>query len=329
MSHDQQGHAHNTAAPFRIDTHHHILPPRYLEKERDRIVGVAPHFAKQMTEWTPQVSLDAMDAAGVQTAVTSISAPGIWFGDAAASRALARDCNDYAARLAQDHKGRFGVFAALPLPDVDGSLREIEYAYSSLKVDGIGLLTSYGDKWPGDPAFMPVFHELNRRRAVVYFHPTVADCCTNLMPDVPPAALEFVFDTTRAIISLLYNGVFSRYPNIRFIFSHAGGTLPMVAPRIVGQTRKREDLQPKMPNGVMHELKRHYYDVVSATHPLQFNAIRDICGIEHLLYGSDYPFWRPQVTTDGLAALNLDPVDLRAIERDNALTLLPRLAVPV
>jgi 6-methylsalicylate decarboxylase len=220
------------------------------------------------------------------------------------------------------------VFAALPLPDVDGSLGEIEYAFSVLKVDGIGLLTSYGDKWPGDPAFAPVFHELNRRRAVVYFHPTVADCCTNLMPGVPPAALEFVFDTTRAIISLLYNGVFSRFPDIRFIFSHAGGTLPMVAPRIVGQTRNRPDLQPKMPNGVMHELKRLYYDVVSATHPLQFNAIRDICGIQHLLYGSDYPFWHPQVTVDGLAALNLAATDRRAIERDNALTLLPKLAIP-
>src|SRR5262245_49333960 len=139
MKHD--GHARRT--PHRVDTHHHILPPKYIERERDRIVAVAPSFAEQMLGWTPQKSLDVMDAAGVQTAVTSISSPGIWFGDNGAGRDLARDCNEFAARMAQDHKGRFGVFAALPLPDIDGCLREIEYAYGALKVDGIGLLTNY------------------------------------------------------------------------------------------------------------------------------------------------------------------------------------------
>jgi 6-methylsalicylate decarboxylase len=313
--------------PHRIDTHHHIFPPRYLAKERERIVGVAPTYAKEMLEWTPQASLDVMDAGGIATAVTSISTPGVWFGDAKASRQLARDCNDYAAQIARDHKGRFGVFAALPLPDVDGSLREIEYAFDVLKADGIGLVTSYGDKWPGEPAFAPVFDELDRRRAVVYFHPTAPHCCTDLMPGVPPAALEFVFDTTRAIISLLYSGTFLRCANLRFIFSHAGGTLPMIAHRISNQTKRRKDYAEKFPSGVMHEFQKLYYDIVSAAHPVPFEAIRQIAGISHLLYGSDFPFWHPDVTAAGLAGLKLSADDLRAIERDNALALLPSLAI--
>lgn len=311
--------------PHRIDTHHHIFPPKYLAAERERIVKDALIFKDIVLGWSPQKSLDAMDAAGVATAITSITSPGVWFGDSDRTRRIARDCNEYAAQMASDHKGRFGFFASLPLPDIDASLAEIDYAFATLGADGIGLVTSIGSQYPGDPAFAPVFEELNRRRATVYFHPKCADCCFGLMPGLPGAMLEFPFDTTRAIISLLLGGAFARYSEIRFLFSHAGGTLPMLGPRVAGQVDRRPGLREIIPHGVMPELAKLHYDVVSATHPIQFDAIRAVADISHLLFGSDFPFWDPRVTVDGVSALGLSEADLAALERDNALRLLPSL----
>jgi predicted TIM-barrel fold metal-dependent hydrolase len=156
--------ASDAAKSFRIDVHHHISPPAYI-KETFKLQQ-PPTLA-----WTPEKSLEDMDKAGVAVAITSITTPGVWLGDDAQGRHLARLCNDYAATLAADHPGRFGVFAALPLPDREGSLREIEYGLDVLKADGIALLTNYRDKWLGDPAFDPVMEELNRRKAIVYTHP--------------------------------------------------------------------------------------------------------------------------------------------------------------
>jgi predicted TIM-barrel fold metal-dependent hydrolase len=308
----------------RIDTHHHIVPPRYLERRREEIHRIAHVHMPKMVEWTPTIALEAMDRAGIATAITSISSPGCWFGHAGESIEISRECNEYAARMASDYPGRFGNFAALPLPDVEGSLREIEYACDVLKVDGFGLMTNYGAMWPGDPALAPVFDELNRRKAVVYFHPHAADYCTGVMPELPAPTLEFPFDTTRAIASLLFSGTLGRCRDIRFIFSHAGGTLPMLAGRIAAIAGTRKELAASIPNGALHEFQRLYYDIVNATNPVSFNAARATFGVSQLLFGTDFPFWSPQIWVDQLAALELSPADLRAIERDNALRLLPR-----
>jgi 6-methylsalicylate decarboxylase len=310
--------------PHRIDTHHHILPTGYMAEERERILGVSHRLAPQLLAWSPAKAVEAMDAAGIATSITSISAPGVWFGDAAKARRLARVCNEYAAQMARDHKGRFGVFAALPLPDVDGSLAEIAYAYDTLGLDGIGLLTNFDDKWPGDPAVAPVFDELNRRKAVVYFHPTAAACFANLLPGIHAPVVEFAFDTTRAIVSLLFNGTFARCPDIRFIFSHGGGTLPMLAGRIAAVARSMPQ-SAQYPNGIMPEFKKLFYDVVSVFDPIGFNALRQMAGIERLLLGSDYPYWSTDVNVAALAKQELSPAELRAIERDNAVALFPRL----
>ena len=180
-----------------IDVHHHIAPPAYAQELIARGQNEPPLF-----RWSVQKSLEDMDKAGVATAITSITTPGVWFGDDGAARRLARKCNDYAATLVRDHPGRFGMFASLPLPDVDGSLEEIAYAFDTLKADGVGLMTSFDDKWLGDPAFEPVMEELNRRKAVVYTHPTVADCCRGILPLVQRAVVEFQTDTSRAIGSV-------------------------------------------------------------------------------------------------------------------------------
>ena len=148
-------------------------------------------------------------------------------------RRIARECNEYQARLAQDHRGRFGSFAMLPMQDSDGALRELEYALDVLKADGIGLLTSYGDKWLGHAQFNPVMDELNRRKAVLYTHPTAANCCRTLQPDVPPTVIEFGTDTSRAITQIVFSGTAARCPDLQFIFSHAGGTLPFLTERLL------------------------------------------------------------------------------------------------
>src|SRR5688572_16334889 len=199
----------------RIDLHHHIVPPGLVQAlGAQRLAGSAG--------WSPSKALEDMDQAGVATGISSIAPAGDPFRDAALAVSLARDCNEYATRLAAEHPRRFGVFAALPLPEIDASLREIEYAFETLKVDGIGLFTSYGDKWLGDPAFNPVFEELNRRSAVVYTHPNTADCCRNLLPNVGDGAIEWGTDTTRAIALMIFGGAAGRYPNVRMIFSHGG-----------------------------------------------------------------------------------------------------------
>lgn len=178
-----------------IDLHHHFAPPAWVTDVRGR-----PLLQPANTRWTAEQSLEDMDRGGVAAAVVSITNPGLWFGDVAQTRRLARACNDYGATLVRDHQARLGVFAALPLPDVDASLKEIEYAFDTLKVDGIGLYTSYGDTWLGAPAFRPVMAELNRRKALVTVHPTAADCCRNLgyAAGIGPGTIEYGTDTTRA-----------------------------------------------------------------------------------------------------------------------------------
>ena len=218
----------------RIDVHHHIVPPSLLQTLGTQRLGGAS------ATWTPAKGLEAMDQAGVSAGITSIAPAGDPFNDPSTAVRLCHECNEYAARLAADHRGRFGVFASLPLPNVAASLREIEYAFETLKADGIALFTSYGDKWLGDPAFNPVFEELNRRNAVVYTHPNTANCCRNLLPNVGDGAIEWGTDTTRAIAQMIFGGAAARYPNVRMIFSHGGGTMPFLVERFTGMAKSAQ-----------------------------------------------------------------------------------------
>jgi predicted TIM-barrel fold metal-dependent hydrolase len=307
----------------RIDVHHHIVPPAYAAAAGARLLAQAPGFGFVL-EWTPEKSLAEMDEHGVATAITSLSTPPVFDGDVPAARILARECNEFAAGMARDFPGRFGFFATLPLPDVEGSLAEIAYALDVLKADGIGFLTSYGDKWLGDAAFAAIFDELHRRNALVYVHPTVSDCCRSLLPGVAPAVIEFLFDTTRTITSLLFSGTFSRCSVIRFIFSHAGGALPMLAHRMsVSAGRFVAD---RLPNGAMYELQRLYFDLATTTHEIGLDAILKLVAADHVLLGTDYPFMPMAATIPGLDASGL-PLDVQAaINRLGAAALVPRFA---
>src|SRR5512134_2639291 len=169
------------AAAQRIDIHHHFVSPSFLQLLTERNAKATVPGLAAWKGYSPARAIETLDRTGVQTAMLSITAPGVWFGDSAQAGRLAREMNEYAAaRLVGDYKGRFGLFAVLPLPDVPGTLREIEYAFDTLKADGVGVLTSYGSAWLGDPTFAPVLAELNRRRAIVYTHPTDSQCCMNL-----------------------------------------------------------------------------------------------------------------------------------------------------
>jgi predicted TIM-barrel fold metal-dependent hydrolase len=220
------------------------------------------------------------------------------------------------------------MFGAIPLPDTEGSLREIAHALDTLRLDGIGLLTSYTGRLLGDPGFAPVMDELNRRKAAVFVHPTMS-CCGNLtIPHVNNPSLEFPFDTTRTITSLLFTGTFARCPDIRFIFCHGGGGMPMLYQRIAASINniKPEDRARLLPNGVDHEVKRQYYDVASiAVNPAGMAAVLKLIPTSQLMYGSDQPFGSLAAIAAGLGKLDLAASDLRAIGRDNALRLFPRL----
>jgi predicted TIM-barrel fold metal-dependent hydrolase len=308
-----------------IDVHHHILPPVYLAEARDRLIAQQQgYLPARILQWSPQNALAEMDQNGVATSIVSISTPGVWFGDVQSARTLARKCNEYAAQLAKDYPGRFGFFASAPLPDTEGSLREIVYALDVLKADGIILLTSYGDKWPGDSAYAPVFDELNRRKVLIYFHPAAPNCCRNLMSNVPPVFTEVPQDTTRAITSLLFSGSFVRFRDIRFIFSHAGGTIPMLAGRLSHYSAEMKDLVDKIPNGIEFELKRLYYDIASSANPPAMAALMKLVPTSQILFGSDYPFVPIAETAGGMTHLGLSPSDLKVIGRDNAAGLLQR-----
>jgi predicted TIM-barrel fold metal-dependent hydrolase len=307
--------------PHRIDIHHHFCPPPYAAAAR-RHAFIFPN----LNSWTPAQSIEDMDRASVATSMLSITTPGLWFGDNAEARHLARVCNDYAARLVVDHPGRFGFFAALPLPDIDGSLREIEYAFDVLKADGIGLYTSYNDKHLGDPSFGPILEELNRRMAVAYTHPICPDCCKNLLPGIPEVTIEFGTDTTRTIASLVFSGAATRYVDIEFIFSHAGGTLPFLVERFL-LLAQAPDYAAKLPKGVLHELQKFHYDTAQASNPGAMSSLMKLVSVSQVLYGTDFPFRTCEEHVKGLRQCGFSEAELRAIERDNALALLPGLKV--
>lgn len=314
------------AAPGRIDTHHHLLPPGYIELARDYVAKVAPAMSGAYAlDWSPARSLDEMDRHGIGTAVLSVSAPGIDFADAATARRLARLCNDHAAAMRRDHPRRFGSFAVLPLPHIDAALGEIDYAMGALGADGVGLLTSYAGRWPGHADFAPVFEELDRRASIVYFHPTLPACCVNTIPELQPALLEFPFDSTRAIASLLYSGAFTRWPRIRWIFSHGGGALPAVHSRLIAESLRFQG-DPRFPQGAMAELRKLHYDLASVTNAPTFAALSAMIPATQLLYGTDFPLGPPiAVTQREFEALDLDATTRALIERGNALRLMPQL----
>jgi len=317
------------ATKYRIDIHHHFGPPTWVAAMKEAGQLRTPQNPRGLmqtanTTWTPEKTIEDLDRGGGAAAMISITNPGLYLGNTAETIRLARECNDFAAKVIQAYPTRFGLFAAMPLPDVDGTLKEIEYAYDQVKADGIGFMTSFGDTWLGDPAYRPVMEELNRRNAVVFVHPTAANCCKGLdyAMGVHPASMEYGTDTTRAITGIVVNGYANAFPNIRWIWSHGGGSMPFLAGRIGGRRQNEQ-----MPNGFMHELRKFYYDLAGATNRGAVASLLELVNADHIMFGTDFPPGGTMLEyAQRLRDLRMfSDTDLRLIERENALRLLPRL----
>jgi predicted TIM-barrel fold metal-dependent hydrolase len=307
----------STEGRRRIDVHHHIAPPDYVAE-------MGPTLNPPLKSWSLAKAVEDMDQGEVATAIVSITQIAMRIADPGRARRIARLCNDYAARMVADHRGRFGMFVALPLPDIDGSLAEIAYGLDQLKADGVGLYTSYHDKWLGDPAFAPVFEELNRRKVVAYVHPAVPDCCRNLVPGVGDAAIEYGTDTTRAIARMVFSGASQLYPDLRMIWSHAGGTMPFLIERFLRMAQSPE-YASLLPQGFMPEARRFFYDTAQASNRTALGAARQVIPAGHFVFGTDFPYRTASEHVAGLATCGVfDAAELRAIDRDNLATLLPQ-----
>lgn len=296
----------------RIDVHHHMIP-RFQP-------------GNNLRDWSPELSLATMERHGIATAILSeVQIPEYLNDGSEKARAMARQLNEYGAKTVKDYPGRFGFFASIMLADVQGSLREIEYAFDTLKADGAVINSSAAKKWPGDPSQMPIFEELNRRKAAVLIHPnTQPHCCIN-PPGVQPSMTEYDFDMNRAVLSLLINGVMTKCPDIKFIIVHSGGTVPVLAGRVQDRVPKnRPDLYP---TGALDKLRDLYYECAHASFPWAMAALRAFTPTSHILFGTDWPMEAAESTTREIPGLGLSDDVLYAIERGNAERLFPRFKI--
>jgi len=315
------------AADGRIDVHHHVLPEFYIEAQKS--AGITSTAYRGFPDWTPQHSLDVMDNESIAASVLSFTSPGIWYGDIDQTKSLAQRCNDYLATLAQDHPRRFGGFGFLPLPDIDAAIAECGRALDELNLDGITLLTSIDDKYIGHPDFEPLYAELDRRKAVVFIHPCYPPGTEADGWDIPRMLIDYPFETTRVAVNLILQGVVQRYPDIKFILSHSGGTLPFLAHR-VAIFDKDMPFRDNYPEGAMAYFRKFWFDTALSGHPVPLVGLTGIADKSRILFGTDYPY----ISTDKVTAESngfdswdgFTDAERAAVNRGNAEVLFPRFA---
>ncbi|OFZ97360.1 MAG: hypothetical protein A3H35_20030 [Betaproteobacteria bacterium RIFCSPLOWO2_02_FULL_62_17] len=318
-----------TSTASRIDTHQHHVPAFY--KKALEGIGVHGSGENPWPKWSIEHSMDVLERKGIAAQVSSISSPGVYFGDVNFCVRLSRVCNEFSAQMVADHRSQVAALGVVPLPDTAAACKEAEYALDTLKLDGISLLTHVGKFYLGQPEYDEFFAELNRRKAVVFLHPVRPNQEGLAEYDFPTGTVELPTDTTRAVTNMIYHGYPERFPGIRLLISHAGGTLPMVIYRIRNMS-KRPEIAKRLPKGVDYYLKQMYFDLAQASVPLIQRALEDIADPAHILFGSDYPFSQvgEKVIDDVLAGIEsfegYDAKRRAMILRDNALALFPRFA---
>jgi 6-methylsalicylate decarboxylase len=313
--------------PFTVDVHHHILPDffwRATNDAHDPVGGIAPQ------PWSKESALSFMDDAGIDVAVTSISTPGVHMGDDAKARALGRRCNELAADLMRSRPDRFGGFACIPLPDVDGSLEELAYALDVLKLDGVILFSNSRGIYLGDERFKPVFDELERRKAVVFVHPTSSPDPTAHSLWLPDSLIDFTADTTRAVAKLHYSNTFARTPNVKYILSHAGGTIPYLASRFAIVDAMKVIPGEEERGTAADTFRRLYWDTALSWSDPVLHMLRAIVGMDQVLYGSDFPYLRRDLAVGSVQAIKqttaVHDAERETILSGTASRLIPRLA---
>jgi predicted TIM-barrel fold metal-dependent hydrolase len=345
--------------PRRVDFHHHYQTPKWTEYANAHGVRV-PQFEREPitgTPWTPAIAIEGMDKAGIEIAYTSAATYYTKTGqmtehggtprEPETARRLARETNDFGAKLVADSKGRFRLLPVLPVPDIDSCLKEIEYGLDTLKAPGLCLPSSVGNIYMGDPKFARLLEELNRRQVVVHVHPAEPDWSLNLVPGVEAASVWYGVETTVLIVNLLSAGVPTKFPNIRWIFSHAGGAMPYLAGRIIGgggqgaggtggrgaggagargggaRDRVAALTGTPKPGDRLYDIRKFYYDTAQSTNPITMAALKGVVTISEIVFGTDYP-WSTMIDhSDGLQRSGFTADELRAIDRENAARLFP------
>jgi predicted TIM-barrel fold metal-dependent hydrolase len=307
----------------RIDVHQHVVPT-FWAKELPTHGG--DPSGTVIPQWSPQSAIDMMDSQEIATGILSLTAPGVARWHKMERREMARRVNEYTADLVAKRPDRFGNFATLPLPDVDGAVRELEYALDTLRADGVILLSNYGQKYLGDTALEPLWAELHRRQAVVFVHPGQP-----LLPTVDGVAgplVDYPFDTTRTAVQLVLNGIVERHPGMRIILAHAGGFLPYASHRFAELARVFRPDAAK-PDDILASFQRFYFDTALSSGPAALPSLKAFAGSAHILFGSDFPYVSAGIVASFSAKLDnysgLTPDEQKAISRNNAEALFPRL----
>jgi predicted TIM-barrel fold metal-dependent hydrolase len=311
------------ASPRRIDLHFHLIPKFY--QDAAYAAGAGPAIGRY-PDWSPELALEVMDAHGIELALTSLAQPGVQFGDPAAAHVLARRCNDHAAELTARWPGRFGGLAVVPMFDPRGAVEEIGYALDRLKLDGVCLFASYGEKFLGDPVFDPVLEALDARAAVVFVHPALHPSSRKLDLPWPGFMMEYLFDTTRAAVNLVFGGAVVRFPRIRFVLAHAGALVPYFAWRLSVSPMIDARMPQISRDEIFARLRRFWYDVALSPSAETMACLTAIAAPERIVFGSDWPFANTRVIAEALrtyeTSVPLAPDARNAIDRGNALALL-------
>lgn len=322
----------------KIDVQHHIFPPEYVKKLKE--IGITESYGQAIPNWTPEKSLTFMKKMGIATAIGSVSTPGVYFKNDEFSKNLARLCNEYFAELKKKYPGKFGGFASLPLPDVQGALEELRYALDELELDGVVLLSNYSGKYLGSSEFEEVFKELDKRKVVVFIHPTDPKEDYDAKLGMPNSLIEAPFETTRTVANLIYTGTMDRYPNICYILAHAGGAIPYLGWKIALTQYAQKDKKPPImralhdflikggPETGYKKLKKMYYDTALASGKPTLKALQEFVGSRKIVYGTDFPFGA-KFASLALKDLKKSGIfseeDFKAIDCKNCLELFPQL----
>ena len=318
----------------RTDVHQHIVPPAYSRWLASK--GLHDAGGRALPEWSVEAALALMDAHEIASAVLSLSTPGVHLDPGVrrdpVARAQACEMNEIAARVAHDHPDRFAFFATLTLPDVDGALAELAYAHDSLGAAGVVLLANTHGEYLGAPDHAELFAELDRRRAVVFVHPS--ELPGPRVEGIPPFAADFLLDTTRAAYRLVQSGIVRRHRGLKIILSHAGGFVPYASHRLtaamMAETPATSLVPARVPLDVLDDFASFYFDTALSGSPAALPSLLAFAKPGHVLFGSDWPYAPPIAvgwfTSQLDAYAPLDPAGRAAIDRGNAEALFPRFA---
>ncbi len=310
----------------KIDVHCHLNPPFYMEA----VIAHRglPQLGRFPDSTVPTV-LKMMDENEIEFSIPAVTFPGVHFMPPDVARDIARRCNDFSAEQAAKLPKRFGGMGLVPMHDMKHAVAEVNYILDTVKLDGVCLFASYGEKFIGDAAFDPVLEALNDHGAVCFIHPTVSPSSRDLDLPYPASLIEYTFDTTRAAVHLLFSGALKRYPRIRFLLSHAGGTLPFLAYRLSVLPWLIKRIPQLSRDEIYDGLRQFYYDTALAAGPQTMGSLKIVAAPERILFGTDFPYTSVEVVEDEVKhvdGMEFDSPEQRtAVERTNAFALFPRL----